>query len=452
MIYRRFWIVSIGYVVAITLLALGFAFFVRFDPVYSLVFLFLLIIIAAALVRWINLTNDKLAFFFNAIRNDETSFRFPDEYGFLKEKEFHRSLNQLNEKLRNARISIEVQERFYKSIMENVRTGIISFSENGVVEFANPAVLRMFGIEHISHISRFERFDRKLPEILIGLTPGESRRINVRAGQNLLSLAIQAQSIVLQQHRLKLVTMQDIRSELDKQEMDSWQKLISILNHEIMNSVTPITSLSSTISGFYKKDGKEIDPASVTPRIISDTVKGLNIIEEHGSGLIKFVESYRSLTRLPKPEFAEINLKEFLERVLILANSFFTSELEGERPEIVIEVDPDELSMLADEKLLARVLLNLIKNSTEAFTKPSGNLISIRATCNIDGRPVIMLKDNGPGMEPEILEKIFVPFYTTKDTGSGIGLSLSRQILRMHNASISCDSKPGEGASFIMNF
>jgi nitrogen fixation/metabolism regulation signal transduction histidine kinase len=361
----------------------------------------------------------------------------------------------LNDKLKNAKINIELQEKFYKSIMENIRTGIISFFNNGVVEFTNPEIKRMFGLDQISHISKLNNIDPKLVELLEKIEPGEQKQINVKVNQNLMSLAVHSQKIIIQKREVKIVTLQDIKSELDMHEMDSWQKLIRILNHEIMNSVAPITSLSSTLSGFYKSGENHKSPENITPKIISDTIRGLDIIEDHGKGLIHFVESYRSLTQLPKPEFTRVNIKEFFERITILVNSYFDSECDknSTKPRITSSVIPDDLTLMADDKLLAQVFFNVVKNSIEAFGKPGkGDKISINAVKNPDGRIVLTVQDNGPGMDSETVEKIFVPFFTTKESGSGIGLSLSRQIMRIHNGNITCDSTPGRGTTISMIF
>jgi two-component system, NtrC family, nitrogen regulation sensor histidine kinase NtrY len=259
----------------------------------------------------------------------------------------------------------------------------------------------------------------------------------------------------MQGREIKIVTLQDIKNELDKHEMDSWQKLIKILNHEIMNSIAPITSLSSTMSGFYKSGENETGPELITGKIISDTIRGLGIIEEHGKGLIKFVESYRSLTQLPKPEFTRVNIEEFFERITILANSFLDSESERYhiRPAIKIKVTPSGLTMMADDKLVAQVIINVIRNSVEAFEiNREDNLIAINAFKDPDGRIIMTIQDNGPGMDSDVLEKIFIPFFTTKESGTGIGLSLSKQIMRLHNGNITCDSSPGNGTTVSLIF
>lgn len=455
MIYKRFYLVVVVYLVVISGLALLFAFSFGKDLTYTVISLSALIILTVSFGSWLNRTNKKLAYFFSAVRNDDTALFFPEGAGFGNEKMLNHSLNELNYRLKEAKLRIELQEKFYKSIMERIRTGIISFHENGVVEFANPEIKRMFGLDHIPHISKLRSIDPKLVELLEKIKSGEQKRINLKVNHTLLSLAVHSQTIIIQNSEVKTVTLQDIKSELDMHEMDSWQKLIRILNHEIMNSVAPITSLSNTLSGFFKSGDDNIDPILITPRIVSDTIKGLGIIEDHGNGLMHFVESYRSMTHLPKPEFTRVNVSEFYEHLTILLNSYYDSEIYNNllRPVITTSVTPDDLSIMADDKLLAQVFINVVKNSVEAFGDCSScNQIQINAARNADGRTVLSVTDNGPGMDADTLEKIFIPFFTTKVSGSGIGLSLSRQIMRMHNGNITCDSAPGKGTTISLIF
>jgi nitrogen fixation/metabolism regulation signal transduction histidine kinase len=455
MIYKRFYFVIVAYLAGIILFTVALAFNIGKDLTYTLISLFCIAFLTVSFGIWLNRTNKKLAYFFSAVRNEDTSLFFPEGLGFANEKLLNQSLNELNNRLKEARINIELQEKFYKSIMDRIRTGIISFYENGVVEFTNPEIKRMFGLDHISHINKLQIIDPKLVELLEKIESGEPKRINVKVNHNLLSLAVHSQTMIIQNREVKIVTLQDIKSELDMHEMDSWQKLIRILNHEIMNSVAPITSLSSTLSGFYKSGEEQASPDNITPRIISDTIRGLNIIEDHGKGLIHFVESYRSLTQLPKPEFTRVNIKEFFERIMILVNSGFdTDNNKNEvRPLITSSVTNDEITLVADDKLLAQVFLNVVKNSIESFGKyKEDDFISLSADRDADGRVLLTIKDNGPGMDAETLEKIFVPFFTTKESGSGIGLSLSRQIIRIHNGNITCDSSPGKGTTISMLF
>ena len=453
MIYKRFYLVIISYLAGTILLVSAFAFSIGKDPTYALISLSGLVLLTVSFGFWLNRTNKKLAFFFSAVRNEDTSLIFPEGVGFANEKLLNQSLNELNDKLKKAKINIELQEKFYKSIMERIKTGIISFNKNGVVEFTNSEIKRMFGLDHIPHINKLKSIDPKLVELLEKIESGEQKQINVKVNHNLMSLAVHSQTIFIQNREVKTVTLQDIRSELDMHEMDSWQKLIRILNHEIMNSVAPITSLSSTLLGFYKSGKDEKGPGFITQKIISDTIRGLGIIEDHGNGLINFVESYRSLTQLPKPEFTHVNIEEFLERITILINSYLDSEgVKDEiKPLITTSVTPANLTLMADDKLLAQVIINVVRNAVEAFgERINENIISIAASKNNEGRVIVTVKDNGPGMDAEMLEKIFVPFFTTKESGTGIGLSLSRQIMRIHNGNITCDSIPGEGTAITL--
>jgi two-component system nitrogen regulation sensor histidine kinase NtrY len=455
MIYKRFYLVITVYLAGIILFTFVLAFNFSRDLTYTILSLIIIVLLTVSFGLWLNRTNKKLAYFFSAVRNEDTSLFFPEGVGFANEKMLNKSLNELNNKLKEARINIELQEKFYKSIMEKIRTGIISFYKNGVVEFTNPEIKRMFGLDHISHINKLQVIDPKLVDLLEKIESGEQRRINVKVNHNLLSLSVHSQTIIIQNREVKIVTLQDIKSELDIHEMDSWQKLIRILNHEIMNSVAPITSLSSTLSGFYKSGEDQASPENITPRIISDTIRGLNIIEDHGKGLIHFVESYRSLTQLPKPEFTRVNIKEFFERIMILVNSGFDNDYKKNktRPLFTSSVTSDDIILVADDKLLAQVFINIIKNSIEAFGDcEEDNFISMSADRDPDGRVLLIVKDNGPGMDGDTLEKIFVPFFTTKESGSGIGLSLSRQIIRLHNGNITCDSTPGKGTTVTMIF
>jgi nitrogen fixation/metabolism regulation signal transduction histidine kinase len=455
MIYKRFYLVIIAYLAGIILFTLALAFNLGKDLTYTIISSILIVLLTVSFALWLNRTNKKLAYFFSSVRNEDTSLFFPEGVGFANEKLLHQSLNELNNKLKEARINIELQEKFYKSIMEKIRTGIISFYKNGVVEYTNPEIKRMFALEHISHINKLRIIDSKLVDILEKIESGEQKRINVKVGHNLLSLAVHSQTIIMQNREVKIVTLQDIKSELDIHEMDSWQKLIRILNHEIMNSVAPITSLSSTLSGFYKTGEENSSPDNITPRIISDTIRGLNIIENHGKGLIHFVESYRSFTQLPKPEFTRVNVEEFFERIVILVNGYFDSNgfKNDIKPVINTNVSPGDLTLMADDKLLAQVFLNVVKNSIEAFGEiREGDAIDLNASKDSDGRVTLTVQDNGPGMDQETLEKVFVPFFTTKESGSGIGLSFSRQIIRLHNGNITCDSAPGRGTTISMLF
>jgi len=261
-------------------------------------------------------------------------------------------------------------------------------------------------------------------------------------------LSLKASSFKTHDEELVLLSIQDIRNELDEKELDSWMKLIRVLMHEIMNSIAPITSLSESLSQLFTIGGREVLPEVVDEKTIRTTVRGLNVIGEQGNGLIRFVESYRKLTRLPKPEKKLFRAESLVNRIKVL---YFSLE-NSDRVKLSVAVNPSDLNLFADEDLVAQVLLNLLKNALQAVNGQEAGNIRILVDVAATNRPEICVADNGPGIPTEILEQIFVPFFTTRENGSGIGLSLSRQIMRLHGGSLQVRSVPEKETVFCMIF
>jgi len=406
------------------------------------------------LISWLNRTNKTLTFFFDAIKNEDSSLVFSEKTGSRSFDELHTSLNLLNNKLKEARMDIIIQEKFYQSVVESAATALVVFDCEGQVRLANKAVKDLLGISFFNNISQLQRTNSRMSDLFMELVPGESKTINIMVNGNALYLSLYAVCINIRNEEVKLVALHDISRELDKQEIDSWQKLIRILNHEIMNSVAPITSLSATLSGFFTRDGVVTDTSHITEKTIADTIKGLSVIENHGRGLINFVESYRSLTKLPRPQPKDVKVLELFERVSMLSASLMPVNESGERKRMPLstQVTPLNLIVFADEELMIRVLFNLVKNAFESFEELSSAVIFLESGIDRSGKVWMKVTDNGPGIPPEIQNNIFIPFFTTKDGGNGIGLSLSRQIMSMHKGKISLNSFPGEGATFLLQF
>jgi signal transduction histidine kinase len=247
---------------------------------------------------------------------------------------------------------------------------------------------------------------------------------------------------------MTLVSFEDITNELDRKELDSWQRLIRVLTHEIMNSVSPVISLTSVIAGYFKdkKDGSPVTPEKIDQHVIYKTLSGLNTIEETGKGLLDFVDKYRSLNLLPEPKPVRFTIDKLFSKCRQLMESFVS-----ERIEIITRVDPEDLSLTADQSQVEQVLINLMKNSIEAIGNMDNGRISLSASY-AGSAVIIQVGDNGIGIPESIAKDIFVPFYTTKENGSGIGLSLSRQIMYNHNGTISANSTPGAGSVFSLRF
>ena len=282
---------------------------------------------------------------------------------------------------------------------------------------------------------------------LFEMSPGGNDLVKLQQEDDLLQLSIYATGFVLHQQKMMLVAMQNIQSELEEEEMKSWQNLIRVLTHEIMNSITPIASLSSTAYGLLRDDRECEVPESIN-ETINDVRHAVNTIEKRSKGLLTFIENYRELTRIPKPNFKIVQINTLFERV----EHLMKDQLEAYSIKFQMQTDPDSLAITADQALIEQVLINLCKNSVEAVNGVSRPEIRLKAGTDGLGNPVIKVIDNGKGITEEVAEKIFIPFFTTKQQGSGIGLSLSRQIIRLHKGTLSVSSTPGVKTVFSLRF
>ncbi len=402
------------------------------------------IIQVVELINYLNRTNTKIAFFFDAIRNDDSTLNFPEKTGNKSLNELNTSLNKVNELIKNIKFELQEQEQYFKTILEQVSIGIISFSERGNIYLSNTAARNLLGHEHLTHIDQISQIDRKLYATIKELQPGDRKLVSFNSRTGTVQLSLKSTLFKTAHDTFQLVAIQDIKTELETQELESWIKLIRVLTHEIMNTVAPITSLSQTISGYFKNlDGNQPDE-----KIITNTIKGLEVINERGAGLISFVENYRKLTRLPQPDKKPIKVGQLLEKTITLINYKSVNEL----VEITWKTNPIDLEILADKEQISQVLINLIKNSLEALKNLAGGKILLSGETNAKGRVQITISDNGSGIPEDLMDKIFIPFFTTKESGSGVGLSLSRQIMMLHGGSLKVISIPGKQTQAILEF
>ena len=435
----------------IILTAAGTLYFISagFD-IYFFVIILMEIIAVISLFRFFNRGNEELATFLSAVINEDSSLIFSENTGNKSFNRLHNAINRLNKQIREAKTDIIVQEKFYKTLVENSSTGLLAFDNKGVIKLANNKSRELLGIKHLHNIRQLQRVNTRLIDIFKEIQPGTDMLQNIIIKESAVHLSLSAAEVKMRDDKIKVIALNDISHEIDKQEIDSWQKLIRILNHEIMNSVAPITSLSSTISGFYKDSGKQKASSEINEKTISNTIKGLEVIEEHGKGLISFVNSYRNLTRLPDLKPKELSVKNIFESVSILVKSLKEENYPELDIKISMSVDPDDLIVCADEDLFTRVVFNLVKNSVEALEETEEPVIELTAETNSTGNVIMRVIDNGPGMNEELLERIFIPFFTTREEGNGIGLSLARQIINMHKGSITVKSAPGTGTTMLI--
>lgn len=390
------------------------------------------------IIRLYNSTPEKIAYFFNAVENEDSTLHFPEKTLHKANAEMNKSLNRVNELIKEVKLRNREQEQYYSLMLEQVATGIVVINENGNVMQANSAAKNLLNYQSFNHIEQLKRVDNNLFNTFYRLKNGETHQfLKLTYQNNITHLSLRATSFISHGENLRIISVHDISNELDAKELDSWMKLIRVLTHEIMNSITPITSLSETLLRYYIFSDNSL--ANVNEKTIANTIKGLEVINERGNGLIRFVESYRKLTKLSKPQLQTIVLKKFVEHLLTL----LSNEENFNIITFSVNIHPEELSVEADEAQLSQVFINLIKNAMHAVENVPHPRIDISAQKKDDGHTQIYVQDNGVGISAEIIEQIFIPFFTTKENGSGIGLSLSRQIMKNHGGSIDVHSLSG---------
>ena len=400
-----------------------------------------------ALIRYVSKTNRDLARLLQSIKYSDFSQSFANNLKGSGLEELHAAFTEVIKEFQRAKLEKEEHLRFLQTIVDHVGIGLIAFDPAGKVELLNNAAKKLLKIPRLGNVRDLETVSPILVQKLLELSPGGNDLVKLQQEDDLLQLSIYATGFVLHQQQLMLVAMQNIQNELEEEEMKSWQNLIRVLTHEIMNSITPIASLSSTAYGLLK-DGRECEVPESINETIDDVRHAVNTIEKRSKGLLTFIENYRELTRIPKPEFKLVKIKDLFERVEYLMKDQF----EAYSINIITAIDPQSLEITADPALIEQVLINLCKNALEAVNGVTRPKIKLKAGTDGLGNPVIKVTDNGKGITEEVAEKIFIPFFTTKQQGSGIGLSLSRQIMRQHKGTLSVSSTPNEKTVFKLRF
>ena len=393
----------------------------------------------------------KVLFLLDAIENDDASIHFSEHEDISDNRIVNQALNRVASILYNVKSETAQQEKYYELILDCINTGVLVLNNAGAVYQKNNEALRLLGLEVFTHVSQLVRVDAHLMELLTHCRPGDKMQTRLSNERGTVNLSIRVSDITIRQEHLRILALNDINNELDEKEIDSWIRLIRVLTHEIMNSVTPITSLSDTLltliqgSEELRMKSEHISSDKETSEEIRN---GLHTISTTGKGLISFVENYRRFTRIPKPEPSLFYVKAFINRMVELSRHQYPDS----HINFQINITPDDLILYADENLISQVLINLLKNAIQAIETAgvSEGIITLRAYCNKSEAILIEVSNNGPAIPPEIAEHIFIPFFTTKEGGSGIGLSISRQIMRLSGGSLSL--YPGKGTMFVLKF
>ena len=359
----------------------------------------------------------------------------------------------LNE-FQNIRIDKEIQYHYLKTIVEHIQIALLSFDETGKIEFINKTAKELLNQHNIKNINSLKDRYSNLYYLFQKLKSGENELIKTKLNDNLMHLSVYATEFKIQNKTIKLISLQNIKQELEYQELESWQKLIRVLTHEIMNSVTPISSLSNSINETLNEtNGKKSELQKISDDDFEDIISSLKTIENRSKGLLKFVSSYKQLTRLPKPDFIKVNLVELVNH----CHTLLKQNIRKNNIKFQFNYSNASIYTQADYDQIEQVIINLMINAIDAVTEQKNPEIIIDIIYDSSNKHKIIVKDNGKGIDPEKIDKIFIPFYTTKKEGSGIGLSLSRQIMRLHKGFIHVNSdfesfREGKGSECVLEF
>jgi len=397
------------------------------------------------LIYYVKRTNRELAIFFE-------SFQFADDlvtFNPNQSKAFeplYSQFNRITREFRRAKKEKEIEHQYFINTVKHVPTGLISFDPNGEIEIFNDAAADLLHRPVLRNIIDLNRVQDELGDQLLSIQPGETITTKIHAENNINIILLKAAEFKFESREIKLVSLQSITPELEEGELEAWQKLIRVLTHEIVNSVSPITLLSTTLISTFENEEGRVSMNDLSDEKVSQSIQGLNAIKKRSAGLSRFIESYRSIANVPQPHLEEFKVIELFEQVEILLRK----DMESREVDFSFDVDPDSLSLEGDEKLIEQVLINLVKNAMEALVVETNKKIQLKAF-SMDREIILKVIDNGSGIPTDEIGNIFTPFYTTKKEGSGIGLSLSRQIMKAHKGKLLVRSVPGQ-TEFSMIF
>lgn len=410
----------------------------------------LVILQAVSIIHYIEKINRIVVGFLEAIRLSDFSQTFHTEGLGSSFDSLKKAFNKVIDDFKKIRNEKEIHYFYLQNIIAHIEVGIIAFQKNGTVEVVNTAMKNLFKLNSIENINDISKISEDVKNTFVSIKPGENKLVKLNKGAELLQLSVYATEFVINEKNITLISLKNIQAELEEQELEAWQKLIRVLTHEIMNSIAPIASLTSTANLMVQAlaEDLKIDANDENNESIEDIGSALQTIHKRSTGLIHFVEQYRNLTRIPKPNFKIYKIKTQFDAIF----SLLEKDIKDKNINLKISVIPEQLELTADEQLIEQVLINMVKNSIQALENTDNKQITLKAYINNSGRRIVNVIDNGQGIIQEVGDKIFIPFFTTKSNGSGIGLSLSKQIMRLHSGNIKVDSVPKQETCFTLTF
>lgn len=424
--------------------------FLVFDSPYWMAGIWTAIITAGLFfntVRFVIHSEQKLTAFLQALGQNDYSVTFPEN---LKSDDYdlHKAFNHLNDKFKSLRSDKESQHQLLQVVVEHAGVPLVCFEETtGDVYLINQATNDIFSVPFLRHIQGLDRLDPALPDFIRTIQDGEKSSVKLMLNGKAVILSTTSTHILFQDRNLKLVAFHDVSSELAAKEADTWQKLLRVLTHEISNSAIPLSTLSAYIYEMVTR--AEAENRKLTPEERQDVLESLKTIDQRSKSLKEFVQNFRSVNTIPEPDLKKIPVSDLIREVTQL----FTKELEKENIQLQVSYPPESIFIYADKSLTMQVLINVVKNALESMSNfKNGKMISLSARSKSGRFVELQVGDTGCGIEQEDIEQIFIPFYSTKKGGSGIGLSISQQIMQKQKGDISVRSQPGKGTVFALSF
>mgnify|MGYP006193496025 CR=1 FL=1 len=409
-------------------------------------FLILVVFQIVFLLRYSESSFKKVRLFLDNIKQDKYTQLYPVKFDGTETDDLHIEFNAILAKLKEDQAEKEANYQYFRSVFKHLSIGLITFGENGEIQILNVAAKRILNVDELKNISEIEQVNKELHLAIQNLRTGGSELIKIAHPDGIMQLSVYVIELLMRGERFKLVSLQNIQSELEEKEMEAWQNLVKILTHEIMNSIAPISSLAGTLKG--ELEDRIENNQSLSPADMEDSMMGISTIEKRSQGLISFVSDFRSLAHIPTPKFGSIGISRLFDQLEILLQN----QLEAQAITLRKVLNPDELILFGDQHQIEQVLINLLQNAIQALEDAEEKIITLSAFIDEAGKIIIEVGDTGKGIEEEALNKIFIPFFTTKKKGSGIGLSLSKQIMRRHKGNIQVRSTLGEGTTFKLIF
>lgn len=415
---------------------------------WTLIVLVTLVLLLVELWRYISRTNRELSRFLDAARYADFSQKFslePLGSGFGK---LGQVFNEILERQRNLRIEQEVGNRHLRALIEHIPVPLMTVHADGALSLQNNAARRLFGAAHVTRLEDLKPFGENFHDSVEQAVPGLRELVTFSVEDVEYRLTLASTEIISEGKSERLISLQDIQNELDESQAQAWQELVSVLTHEIMNSITPVSSLAETAKEVVDDVLEKSGPDNPAAEDLEDLREAVSTLAQRSDSLMNFVNGYRQITRLAPPRKERVLLADLFESAGRLARAEWP---DGEL-QLVSKVSPPGLDIQADRDLLEPVLLNLLRNAWQATIDVDHPRIQLLGRINRRGRAVIEVRDNGPGVAEEINRKIFVPFFTTKESGSGVGLALARQVMIAHGGFIRVKRIEEGGASFTMTF